>query len=74
MAWVASADGVRIISAATTGVATGLLGGVVPVVGLTGGLLLQLLAPTNPQLQRFERVTEGVVDGSAALIGLALFR
>ncbi len=74
MAWVASADGVRVVSAGVTGVATGLLGGVLPVIGLTGGLILQILAPTNPQLARFEHVTEGVVDGSAALIGLALFR
>jgi len=63
----------RNISAAVTGVATGLLGNAVPVVGLTGGIVLQLVARDTPSLRRYEYPIEGVVDGSAALVAKALF-
>jgi len=62
----------RTVSAAVTGVATGLLGTVIPVVGLTAGVIITLLEPTNPQLAQFSKVSDGVVDGSAALLARAL--
>jgi len=64
----------RNISAAVTGVAAGLLGGAVPIVGITGGIVLQLVAKDTPSLRRYEYPIEGVVDGSVALIARALFR
>jgi len=64
----------RNISAAVTGVAAGLLGSAVPIVGITGGIVLQLIERDTPSLRRYEYVIEGVVDGSAALIARALFR
>lgn len=58
----------RDLSAAGTGVATALLGGAIPLIGAAGGIVLQILEPTTPALRPFEHVTEGVVDGSLALI------
>ena len=63
-----------VASSATTGVATGLLGNVIPIVGLTGGLIMQLAERDVPSFARVDRITEGVVDGSAALLCRSLFR
>lgn len=63
----------RDLSAAGTGLATALLGGAVPLIGAGGGIVLQVLEPTTPALHRFEHVTEGVVDGSVALLVKGLF-
>lgn len=63
----------RLISAGTTGVATGLLGSSVPIIGLVGGLIVQLVEQEHQGLRKVEYITEGVVDGSIALIGRNLF-
>ena len=62
----------RNVSAGLTGVSTALLGSLVPIVGLAGGIVLQLLEPEHSELRRVEDVTEGAVDGSAALLARAL--
>jgi len=69
-----SMDIPRNVASGATGVATGLLGNAVPLVGLTGGVILQLVEKDSPSVKRFEYWTEGVVDGSVALIARALLR
>ena len=64
----------RNVSAGLTGVATGLLGGFIPIIGLAGGVVIQLLEPSVPALRRVEHVNEGVVDGSVALLAHGIFR
>ena len=64
----------RNVAAGATGVAAGLLGNAVPLVGITGGIVLQLVEKNTPSLRRYEYPIEGVVDGSVALIARALFR
>ncbi len=64
----------RNAASGATGVATGLLGNAVPLVGVTGGVILQLVERDVPNVKRFEYWTEGVVDGSIALIARALVR
>lgn len=62
----------RNISAGVTGVATGLLGGIVPVLGAVGGIVAQLLENDVPTLKRGQYITEGVLDGSVALLARAI--
>ena len=71
--WTHPDDMPRNVTAAVAGVATGLLGNVAPVVGFAGGLVAQLIEDQNPGLKRVQYITEGVVDGSAALLARALF-
>lgn len=63
----------RDIAAGVTGVATGLLGGAVPIIGAVGGVIMQLVAPGHQELAKYEYITEGVVDGSVALLAYAIF-
>jgi len=64
----------RVASAAVTGVATGIAGSLIPIVALTGGLVMQIAENDVPSFKRLEHVTEGVVDGSVALLTRMLFR
>lgn len=68
-----SPTAIRNMTAVGTGVVTGLAGTTIALIGLAVGALVQVLEPTNPQLQKVSNITEGVVDGSAALVGQALF-
>jgi len=64
-----------IAAAALTGVATSLAGTAVPVIGLVGGLVVQaLVEPTQPAFRRYEEWTQGITDGSAALVAFAIIR
>lgn len=63
----------RNVSAGLTGVSTALIGSLIPIVGLAGGVVLQLLEPQHAELRKVADVTEGAVDGSAALLAHALF-
>ena len=72
--WTDPDDPPRNITAAVTGVATGLIGTVIPIIGLAGGLVIQLIENDHPQLKQGQYITEGVVDGSAALVAQALIR
>jgi hypothetical protein len=69
-----SMDIPRAAGAAGTGILTGLSNSaIIPLLGLSGGLLIKILEPTNPQLRRGEYYTDGMVDGSAALLSKMIF-
>ena len=57
-------------AAAGTGVATGLVGTLVPLVGLGAGLAMQMFRFQAGT--RYEYAIEGITDGSAALVGRML--
>ena len=64
----------RNISSGVTGVATGFFGNGFAVFGAVAGLLLQTVAKKYAPTNEYERIIDGVVDGSAALVGYTLAR
>lgn len=71
---------VRPAGAGGIGVATGLLGAWVPIVGLVAAIAVEAIKPAwygrrlALESGSLERVTEGIADGSAALLGQAISR
>lgn len=67
-------DTPRALTCAAVGVGTGLLGEGVPFLGLVVAGLLQIVQPKQVIATAWEHVNDGVVDGSAALLGHSLTR
>jgi len=67
-------DTPRALTGFAVGVGTGLLGDGVPFLGLVVAGLLQIVQPKAVVGSSWEHVNDGVVDGSAALLGASLTR
>ncbi len=65
------ASSVRMLSAGATGVGTALVGTALPLIAITAGILVEALIPERVH-GTTENIVDGVVDGSAAVLGYAL--
>jgi len=63
---------VRTVYAVGTGVATGLLGTTVPIIGASVGVILQLIEYTGAPIPRHRNIVDGIVDGSLAILAFQI--